>query len=554
MAASSSPIPPAWDHCALDADAENPVGCRGCKVDPHERCLAHISETDLAAYLGSLSPGSNLDHRGTTLTPALLQRVLAALRDPSSERPRLGKAEFVEATFAVTADFRGVDFTDEAWFTHAKFTGTSEFTESVFTGDAWFGSATFTGTSWFTNARFNRIARFGGATFSSVVFGGMTFCSDARFIGTTFEVASRIGPLVCRGNLNLTGAVFGAPVTIEAAAANLTCQRARWASTGSMHVRYAAVDFSDAVVEYPLRVTSRQSPFTIFNSYAAVDESELEGRDTGVQITSLRGMDTAHLTLSNVDLSKCQLTGTIHLDQLRLEGRCGFADTPRGLHRQAWRLVRWTPRRSIAEEQHWRHFHGAAGGWAPIRGLGEPIGPESLAPTYRQLRKSLEDSKNEPDAADFYYGEMEMRRHDHERPRAERVLLALYWALSGYGLRASRAIAWLLVSMTVTVLALMLWGLPTALPEPKSTGELTGQHIALITHTPEPVNPDGPVPKRLTTDRFERALRVGINSVVFRTSGQQLTTVSSYTEMCSRLAEPVLLGLAALAIRGRVKR
>jgi DNA invertase Pin-like site-specific DNA recombinase len=30
---------------------------------------------------------------------------------------------------------------------------------------------------------------------------------------------------------------------------------------------------------------------------------------------------------------------------------------------------------------------------------------------YRALRKAQEDKKNEPGAADFYYGEMEMRRH-----------------------------------------------------------------------------------------------------------------------------------------------
>ena len=33
-----------------------------------------------------------------------------------------------------------------------------------------------------------------------------------------------------------------------------------------------------------------------------------------------------------------------------------------------------------------------------------------------------------------------------------------------------------------------------------------------------------------------------------------LTTAGTYVEMASRLTEPVLLGLAALAVRGRVKR
>ncbi len=53
----------------------------------------------------------------------------------------------------------------------------------------------------------------------------------------------------------------------------------------------------------------------------------------------------------------------------------------------------------------------------------------------------------------------QMRRHDPQTPRAERRLLLTYWAVSGYGLRAARAMAWLLVAMTLTILAMMLWGL-----------------------------------------------------------------------------------------------
>ncbi|GGV43211.1 hypothetical protein GCM10010495_71050 [Kitasatospora herbaricolor] len=45
-----------------------------------------------------------------------------------------------------------------------------------------------------------------------------------------------------------------------------------------------------------------------------------------------------------------------------------------------------------------------------------------------------------------------------------------------------------------------------------------------------------------------------VNSVVFRSSGQNLTLAGTAVEMASRIGEPVLLGLAALAVRGRVKR
>lgn len=42
--------------------------------------------------------------------------------------------------------------------------------------------------------------------------------------------------------------------------------------------------------------------------------------------------------------------------------------------------------------------------------------------------------------------------------------------------------------------------------------------------------------------------------MVFRSSGQDLTTAGTHIEMTSRLTEPVLLGFAVLAIRNRVKR
>ena len=49
----------------------------------------------------------------------------------------------------------------------------------------------------------------------------------------------------------------------------------------------------------------------------------------------------------------------------------------------------------------------------------EPPSPLQIAVVYRALRKGREDSRDEPGAADFYYGEMEMRRHD-KRAKARR--------------------------------------------------------------------------------------------------------------------------------------
>lgn len=172
---------------------------------------------------------------------------------------------------------------------------------------------------------------------------------------------------------------------------------------------------------------------------------------------------------------------------------------------------------------------------------------------YRALRKAFEDGKAEPGAADFYYGEMEMRRHADDIPRSERNLLTVYWALSGYGLRASRALAWLGAAMLLTIVMLMAVGLPTDTPKQTATGTVPagGGRVTFEIDKDDPTNPTG---NRFTGERFEKALNTTFNSVLFRSSGQDLTTSGTYVEMVSRLAEPALLALAVLAVRNRVKR
>jgi hypothetical protein len=483
-------------------------------------------------------------------------------------------AQFSEATFSAAAVFIGAVFSADAWFSGAVFSAialfsgavfsaAARFSGAVFSTDAQFSEATFSATAlfigavfsadaWFSEVRFSTDAQFSEATFSAdAQFSGAVFSTDAQFSGATFGAAAALGPLACGGKLDLSAAVFTSPVTITAATADLRCQGTRWAAKAALRLRYATVDLSDAVCASPLTVTSRSAPFA--GPWGGLDETVLGSHAPGVRMKSLSGADAAYLVLSDIDLTPCLFSGTVHLDQLRLEGECTLAPAPTGVHRRDWLPVRWTPRRTLAEEQHWRAFRGATG-WTAAPTDTDLVGPAVLAPLYRQLRKSLEDGKNEPDAADFYYGEMEMRRNDPARPFGERALLAVYWGISGYGLRASRALAWLLLAMTGTILALMLWGLPADGPKPQTTGRLTGQQISLTTDTPAPRNPAGPLHDRLTSQRAEKALRIVVNSVIFRSSGQDLTTAGTYTEMTSRLLEPVLLGLAALAVRGRVKR
>ena len=139
--------------------------------------------------------------------------------------------------------------------------------------------------------------------------------------------------------------------------------------------------------------------------------------------------------------------------------------------------------------------------------------PERVVALYRSLRKAFEDSKNEAGAGDFYYGEMEARRHAKLSSRAERMILWFYWLLSGYGQRASRALIALFVVVAMVTSLLTVWG-----------------------------------------QDFGMAARIALGAVVFRDDRTELTAAGEWTVLVARFLGPVLLALAVLAVRARVKR
>ncbi|MGR6998890.1 pentapeptide repeat-containing protein [Yinghuangia aomiensis] len=480
-----------------------------------------------------------------------------------------GPAEFDHAHVSGDADFHNTQYRDAATFPHARFDGIAAFVGVTFDGAATFYRASFADAR-FTHAFFEGRGRGGRATFFEAEFSGRagftwaSFADTVSFQGVRFETASELGPLVCSGTVDLSRAVFGAAVSIEVTAPRVTCERTRWEATAALRLRYAVVDLTDAVITQPLAVAAHPAPFP--NTEPA-EARHLAGAE-GVRVASLRGVDAMHVVLTDTDLSECRFSGAFHLDQIRLEGRTTFAPTPAGIQWRRGMPWRWTRRRVLAEEHAWRAVVQPPQTptapndreWRPGYHYppmdGRTPDPSTVAPVYRALRKAFEDGKNEPGAADFYYGEMEMRRHDHtDTSRAERIILPLYWALSGYGLRALRAFIWLCVAVTLTIFAMMLWGLPNTDPKPQVTGRQTtaGQDVRLVIDNPEPAL-TGPYTRRFTMHRAEKATRVVVNSVVFRSSGQNLTTLGTYIEMLSRFAEPVLLALTALALRSRVKR
>lgn len=425
--------------------------CTGIRVGQSGGCLAHLDPAERTGFLRTLEPGGDLALSGTTLSQGLLDLVLSKVRNVDG-RPELRAADFRQARFG-RADLTGLTV-DSADFGGAGFGGAA-----VFTG-ARFGEVTFTG------ARFLDVARF----------------DLARFTGTVgFE------RVLARG-LDLSDAEFARPAVLALDTGEVVCDRTRFSEGVAITVRRGTL-------------SAERTVFGAASTIAGVIEPterrrrERDRRDDGLRLLSLRGSDVSELVLTDVDLRECAFTGAHRLDQLRVDGRRRFARPPGW-----WR----TTRQVLHEEAVWR-------GWT-ARPRSE-IGATQVSVLYRALRKSFEDSKNEAGAGDFYYGEMELRRHSTQTRRAERAILLAYWALSGYGQRAGRAVVALLALIVVTAVLLGVGGQPP--------GE---------------------------------AAQIAVGAVVLREPGARLSEAGQWTVMVARVLGPLLLALAALAVRARVKR
>ncbi|MER7983865.1 pentapeptide repeat-containing protein [Streptomyces sp. NPDC095817] len=582
-------------------------------------CLTHSSPEGQRDYFAALSPGSDVDLRGTEISEALFTRLRNALTNESGE-PQFGRASFRQARFLGSIDFGEFTFNGVTSFNESHFEEGVDFTGSKFIGMATFNSAhfsrgarfeatefdSFTGFdlarfdlhSTFLQVHFSHITTFKGVIFDGAVgfeyarfdegvsfdqacfastasFAQAEFGNDTQFTranfgdlyapsakfhaavdfnrsnvhgtatfrGASFGGRSSIGPLSCGEHLILADAAFLSSSLIEVMAERVSCVRSRFEESATLRISYATVFLDQAAFLQPSTITSDVPNVP----RPSGTERAGDGDPTAASISSLRGVDASMLLLSSVDISTCGFSGTHHLDQLRLEGIWRIQRPPSGIRWRRGLPRRWTKRQVIFEERQWR-------GWVAHNTFPDLLpGPAIIATSYRQLRKAREDAKDEPGAADFYYGEMEMRRHSKRWNTAERWLLQLYWLLSGYGLRASRALVWLALAMGVTIWAMMLWGLPQDSPKQEATGVVPpgGGKVTFEIHKDDPQNPTG---DHFSGERFDKALSVTFNSVVFRSSGEELTTAGGYIEMVSRFSEPVLLGLAALAIRGRVKR
>jgi uncharacterized protein YjbI with pentapeptide repeats len=462
---------------------------------------------------------------------------------------------FDKASFERGARFDGATFSGKAVFHEAQFGPHSHFDKAHFRGEADFHRAQFAPqTRPDAHIHFDGAAFCGKADFHDARFGPHThfdkahFRGDADFHDARFSGQAWLGPMFLAGTLCFERTAFEEDVRLEVAAGVLLCRGTRFAGRADLNVRWAEIALDDGTFLQRSRLAG-VAPFS------EVDETPAQlcrvGRrldaDPRPRLVSLRQANVENLALGNLNLRACRFFGAHGLDQLRIEADCDFAQPPR-----RWRYTR---RRTLAEEHHWqawrRSDHRETGkksqldtsrasrderGWHPpecqppawLTPQAEVLDPPRIASLYRALRKALEDRKDEPGAADFYYGEMEMRRHAAKArrrvrgiPGIEEAVLWPYWLVSGYGLRASRALLALAVTIAVGAVLLDLFGFDDhERPEAGTLLFAVESSISLL-----------------------RAPDTDI-----------LTDGGNVVQIVLRLAGPLFFGLALLSLRGRVKR
>jgi uncharacterized protein YjbI with pentapeptide repeats len=495
-----------------------------------------------------------------------------------------GHARFTGTTFTrdawfgatVSSDpwFLGTIFTRDAEFDGATFTCGAEFNHAIFPGAARFVNATFTGGARFVNATFTGDALFGGATFAGAAQFHGAIAQGIHFDKAEFQTTDP-GPWIA-GHVTLEGAVFHMRARVGIAAVKVDCRRLQAREGVHLLVRGGAVNLEDAeFLRWSILAHSGSEPALPkpndpgerpegFNDFTPAEQAPWRAKETAFQlaqeladelspqqvpqtrVVSLRRATAGDLVLSGVGLEDCAFAGAHGLDKLRIDATCSFQRPP------AWPWGTWRPftgRRIIFEELLWRQAHTR--GWSPTFTTGtarakvDRAVPTALvvAGIYRDLRKGLEDAKDEPGAADFYYGEMEMRRlaargcrdqrmdggeAEGRRPSwTERRLLDAYWAVSGYGLRAWRALA---------ALTILLVGCAALFTRPAFVKLHPGDTVHFATSLE-------------FTARESLTLTRAAGDPLLQTTG-----AGTVLDIALRLLAPLLFGLALLAVRGRTKR
>ena len=134
------------------------------------------------------------------------------------------------------------------------------------------------------------------------------------------------------------------------------------------------------------------------------------------------------------------------------------------------------------------------------------------------------------------------------RPPGERFILTLYWALSGYGLRSTRALSALLIVLALATAEFATVGFAASqIVRYVPVGHAHPSVAVAYQQTTVP----GPRPGWLTALDYSLD---SSTSLLKTNQSQPLTWAGKAAQLLLKLLGPLFLGLALLAVRNRVKR
>jgi uncharacterized protein YjbI with pentapeptide repeats len=450
------------------------------------------------------------------------------------------RAGFTEVYFGSTVDFSGAYFGEKLQMARARFEADPSFVGATFgdrarltewrvNGDLEMRSAHFLGSVSLHGARVSENAIFTVASFDGLIDVGQFSCGGSAYFGdVTINAADRFGPFHAVGSIDLRSAIIRSPCAFVLAA--------------------NTIDFSEARFLVPLRIT-------VSGGDVMMDRLQNDSRliltapqpigvkTTPPRLVSVRGADLASVVVAGVDVRALRFEGAEGIDGLRIDSGISFQHAPRGAR---------THREVVAEEHAMRAKPTSGAEWNPpatrlLAGMhARPVGPGELARIYRGLRKVREDSRDAPGAADFYYGEMEMRRLAARAHLGEwggpgqwglhagtYLLLEFYRLFGGYGVRPSRPFLLFVFLAALAAVAIDCGDLiHQVLPGKDAT-----HHI-------------------LVAASFEECLVFVLRSAFLlpTSSGVSASIGAEWIQIAARVLGPLLIGLFAFGMRARVHR
>ena len=424
-----------------------------------------------------------------------------------------GGADFGGATFSQMAQFEGATFSQMAQFEGATFSQMAQFEGATFSGWVDFFLATFSERAHFGHATFSQMAQFAAATFSQMAqFGFATFSEEAHFGGATFSQTAHFGDATFSGWANFFGATFSEEAHFGDATFSQTAQFADATFSGGAH--FGGATFSGGTW---FTATAFLGD-TDFGSSAFLGRTIFSGRkENEVTIRIFAGVDVDFTNIAipprpdafiirDADFRKCRLRGT---DLRRIE----LTNVRWHEKRERFGVTRLAVYDEINAEE-----TTASNDWGHIERV------------YRELKENHKDRGDHHRAGDFHYGEKEMQRRNPQTSPSHRLLLNLYWLLSGYGERYIRPLIWAIALMAGSMLAYLVMGI-----ERSENGD------------------------QLSVRNFIDWIDAGFYSLQVMTllkptHLKPVCMFATWAKAFESLFGPLIIGLLALAVRQRLRR